>query len=107
MNESYEIEWNNLRRRSRLFWFSFFGYIPGVVIIGFPISEYFNSETPILVVAICWMVFFMTAGIYMQIFKCPRCRSNFFSRKRGVFRFYNIFSSKCLNCGLYKWRGNN
>ena len=106
MNESYDKEWRELKKRSRLFWFSFLGYIPGTIIIGLPLSKLCNSETAIYIIAVFWMLFFAASGIYLQIFKCPRCHKNYFFKKRGIIRIFNIFSRKCLNCGLKKWQGN-
>ena len=106
MNESYDIEWRELKKRSKLFWFSFLSYIPGVLIIGLPFSKLSKSETPIFVVAIFWMLFFLASGIYLQIFKCPRCHKKYFFKKRGIIWIFNLFSRKCLNCELKKWQGN-
>jgi len=103
MNESYEKGWGDLRQRTRQFWFSFIGCILVPFIIGLPLERLFESSTPILVVSVLSLVFFFKYGMNLLMFKCPRCQSNFFSKKLDAYSGYNIFSRKCLNCGLQKW----
>ncbi|OPY67786.1 MAG: hypothetical protein A4E57_02105 [Syntrophorhabdaceae bacterium PtaU1.Bin034] len=67
MNHSYETEWNDLKKRWRLFWLAFLGYLPGTLIIGYPLSKLLRSETPVLVVAVTWMALFLASGIYPNV----------------------------------------
>lgn len=46
-----------------------------------------------------WVAAIIVAGMRWQWFRCPRCGRPF--HRRGLFG--NVFSRRCLNCGLRKW----
>src|SRR5262245_21123497 len=56
--------WREYRKRSRIFWAVFFSYIPGVLVIGVPLSRVLHSESVVGIVAIVWMAAFAVTGIY-------------------------------------------
>jgi hypothetical protein len=94
----YEAQWTEYRRRRRVFWLIFVTYIPGVFLIGVPLGNIFNSETPAVVTALMWMAAFAIAGWRTTYWRCPRCRKRFFATW-----YVNQFARKCVHCGLKKW----
>jgi hypothetical protein len=95
----YSSQWEPYRRTRRMGLFLFLGYVPGVVIIGYPLSKLFGSQIPFEVVAICWFTTLGVFAIWHRTFRCPRCHNRFFIKT-----FYrNDFARKCLHCGLPLW----
>jgi hypothetical protein len=91
--------WDDYRRRRRLFWIAFLGYLPVVASVGLFLKWLFGSEVPFLVLALTWMAFFFVAGIRMNTFPCPRCGKPFFQTL-----FYgNPLAKRCVRCGWPKW----
>src|SRR6516225_5111410 len=99
---SYSAEWNDYRKRQRLVWAIALTYIPGVLVLGVPVSKLFNSEAPMIVVAFAWMIAFAGTGVYYSSWKCPRCGKPFFKSW-----YYNSFARRCLHCKLPKWSHTN
>jgi hypothetical protein len=99
MNMGYDGSWKGYRKRRRLFWIVFLTYLPGASFIGILLERIFNSEYPIYVVAILWMIAFAVTGLRLTYWKCPRCDNHFFAKRWYV----NQFARKCLHCGLPKW----
>ena len=95
----YRRQWQEYKRRNRIFWCVFLTYVPGVLLIGYPLSRLFGSDTVIWVVAISWMVAFLIAQTYLSNWKCPRCGKRFLQRRWST----NTHARKCLHCGLPKW----
>jgi hypothetical protein len=99
----YSASWAEYRRRRNLYWLVWLTYIPGVLIIGLPLSWLFHSNGAAFAVAGLWMVAFVAAANYLGFWKCPRCRKPF-SRGRW---YYNPFARECVHCGLPKWAAND
>jgi hypothetical protein len=91
----YGREWADLRRRTRIFWIIFLGYIPGVVILNLLAGLIAPSLTPMWI-AVPWMGAFMAAGIYRALFRCPRCHKRFFYKGW----YSSQFIRNCLHCDL-------
>jgi hypothetical protein len=68
---SYRRQWQEYKRRNRIFWSIFLTYLPGVALIGFLLSRLFGSDMVFLVLAISWMVAFLIAQTYLSNWKCP------------------------------------
>jgi hypothetical protein len=96
---TYESQWNEYRKRSRLFRIIFISYVPGVMLIGIPLGRLFNSEVPVISTALIWMSAFAVAGWRMSHWKCPRCGKNYFCK----WYLQNQFARKCVHCRLEKW----
>jgi hypothetical protein len=96
---AYEAQWQDYRRRSRLGLLLFLGYVPGVALLGLPLTLLFSSGIPILVVAGAWMLALSVIGNRGLAWRCPRCGEHFF---RGSW-YYNSFARRCVHCGLPKW----
>lgn len=97
----YKTQWNDYRKRSRIVFALFLGYIPGVFILGFPLTKLLKSEIPFYIVALTWMATTVGAWIHLILFRCPRCRERFMMNK------YFVVASgrKCPYCGLKKYDG--
>jgi len=97
----YKDQWDDYRRRNRIVIALFLGFIPGVLILGFPLTKLLKSEIPFYAVALTWMA--MTAGAWIRLilFRCPRCRERFMMNK------YFVVASgrKCPYCGLKRYEG--
>ena len=98
----YADAWREHRRRARLFWALFLGYIPAVLVFGVAIGLLTDLVPERLMVpfAIGWIVVSVIAGNRVASFRCPRCGNSYYSRAF----FANSFTRKCLHCGLPKWR---
>src|SRR5262245_25701925 len=91
--------WATFRRRERIAWLLFFGFVPGVVVVGTGLSKLFDSVIPVVVVAFAWTITFMVLAFFAYRFRCPRCGKPFFQKTR----FHSSFVSNCVHCGLAKW----
>ena len=98
---SYRAQWLEYRRRNILFWTVWLTYIPGVLLIGVPLSRMFHSNNVVFVVAVIWMVAFVITGNYRSFWKCPRCHKPFFHK----WWYHNTFARKCVHCKLPKYAG--
>jgi hypothetical protein len=97
----YEVEWQDLRRRIRLFWIVWLGYLPGVLLIAFVLHKMSPglSDRAVPWIAGAWMIAFVSGSFYRTAFRCPRCREWYFW---GWIQ--NPFRRKCGHCGLRRWR---
>ena len=96
---SYRDAWVGYRRRSRIFWLLFLGYVPVVLVVGYVSFWLFGTFTPAFVAAVLYMVAMAVAGNYGGAWRCPRCHRPFFAK----WWFYNSFARSCVHCGLPKW----
>jgi len=77
---NYDDQWRDLRKRGRLFWFVFLGWVPAELLI----LNTLDSISPglgnraFLWVGGLFMVAFFAAGIYRDRFRCPRCGEFYF-----------------------------
>ena len=99
----YAAAWQDLRRRRRLLWILFLGYIPGVAalcfLVGAPITsmgETQQGEVACAIIALLWIFAFAVAAIRLTFFRCPRCHRIFHS----TWWRHNPFAHNCLHCGL-------
>ncbi|MFA6563372.1 MAG: hypothetical protein WCV00_15800 [Verrucomicrobiia bacterium] len=91
--------WQNYRRRRLWFFVILLTYVPGTSVIGYLLSRLFGSDIPVYVVAGVWMVAFVAAANYMDLFPCPKCQRPFFRS----FWFHNPLARRCVHCGHPKW----
>ena len=61
--DEYDVHWRELKRRRNLALFAFFGYVPITFTFGWLTHKLFQSDMPVFVFAIGWMIFFAVAGI--------------------------------------------
>ena len=66
--------WQNYKRRRFSFLVIWLTYVPGVFVLGYPLSRLFHSGIPIYILAGAWMVAFIASANYMELFPCPRCQ---------------------------------
>jgi predicted RNA-binding Zn-ribbon protein involved in translation (DUF1610 family) len=95
----YELAWQFYRKYEARYWIPFATYIPGVLLFGWLLSFLMNSNLAHCIVAFSWLVLWSVSGRKYSSFCCPRCGKYFFVRQN----YSNLFSSKCLNCGLPKY----
>ena len=91
--------WQEYRRRRLWFFVIWLTYVPGVFVLGYPLTWLFGSDIPIYVVAGAWMLAFIVSANYMESFCCPRCHDAFFRK----FWFHNPLARRCVHCGFQKW----
>jgi hypothetical protein len=95
----YSTRWSDYKRRRNLFWLVFLTYIPGVVILGIPLSKLLHADSIVFVIVALWMLAFVVVGNYWGFWKCPRCGKPFFRK----WWYHNSFARKCVHCKLPKW----
>src|SRR4051812_9740050 len=76
--QSQTFSWQNYRRRRFWFFVIWVTYVPGVFVLGYPLSRLFDSGVPIYILAGAWMVAFIRSANYMELFPCPKCHRAFF-----------------------------
>jgi Zn ribbon nucleic-acid-binding protein len=92
--------WQEYRRRRNLFLFVFFAYVPLIGVFGVVAKHVGTWATAIVyVISAGWIIFIVAAAIRLRLFKCPRCRSLFFSK----WWYGNVFARRCVHCGLSKY----
>ena len=98
LQTDYPDDWENYSCWWWLFWGSWLGAIPGEVLIGAPLSSFWQSRIPFAVVGIAAMTGFFVGGLGLISWSCPRCGKRF-HRRNG---YGNLYARRCLNCGLPK-----
>ena len=98
---NYDESWRDLRARIRLFYGVWLGGMPVIMLVVIPLSRVFRNGALWAGggLGILWVAGFSAAGIYRQLFNCPRCGKRFFW---GPW-WHNPYARKCLNCGLKRW----
>ena len=100
----YLTQWQDYRRRKKLLFFAFFGYIPACAVFYVVAMQLFHSDRFLQPFAICWMVFFAFAFVRFSAFQCPRCGNKYFIRRRfAFFSDYRILAQECVHCDLPKY----
>lgn len=92
-SDRYRRAWLSLRLRRRIAFGLMFLYLPAValVMLGSHDPERYGS-----LAAKLWLAAVAVAGIWLSLFRCPRCGHLFgFS-----WAFSNPFARRCLHCGL-------
>jgi hypothetical protein len=109
----YAEQWQDYRRRRNLLLFAYIGFLPVAIVFILVTLLLFgdkpHTDTPGGVFGFCWLAFSFFASLRVSRFRCPRCGNMFFYQveQRLVFRIWrgNVFSGKCLHCGLPKYSG--
>jgi hypothetical protein len=102
---SYDDAWRDLHKRVRLFWLLFLGWAAGAVLSEFVLDAIHPGLGDSVWIAIPWIVAVFAAGLYWELFPCPRCGELFFWG--GLFGGFNQFRRKCQYCGLRKWQSSD
>jgi len=61
--DEYDVHWRELKKRKNLVLFAFFEYVPITFAFVLLTHKLFQSDVPVFVFAIGWMIFFAVAGI--------------------------------------------
>jgi hypothetical protein len=93
--------WHAYRVRRRWVIGLFIGYLPGMFALGTLLSPMFESDVPMVLIALAWMLAWAVAICRFSSFACPRCRKPFFGW--GLGERTHTFARKCVHCGLPKW----
>lgn len=99
----YQQRWRDYRKRRNLLVFAFLGYVPIVGGLGYLSWTLLHTEDFFYVLAPSWMVFAAIASLRFHLFRCPRCGKRFFMKRL----YHNLFASRCLNCKLPKYEGDD
>jgi hypothetical protein len=75
------------------------GYLPGVIVLGWPLSRALGSGLAYLGVALAWMAAGLLVQFWAGSFRCPRCGNPFY-RNWG---YQGSWARRCAHCGLPKW----
>jgi hypothetical protein len=98
--DPYLVSWEDLRRRRRLGWITFFGWAPVAGLLCSALYLLVPNEADravffFLVIVPLALTAFAT-NIWASTFDCPGCGQNF-QRRKGISTFFN---SRCPQCGL-------
>jgi hypothetical protein len=93
------VAWDGYRKRRNILLLTFVAYVPLMSVVALLSVRIFHTFTPVFVVGIAWMVFFVIAGNALTRFPCPRCGKWFFAK----WWYYNSFARRCVHCGLPKY----
>jgi predicted RNA-binding Zn-ribbon protein involved in translation (DUF1610 family) len=96
--ESYPAAWADYRRRRNVVWGAFLGFLPGGPLIGVPLNRLFESETPVVVIALAAQMAIVVAVGRYGAWRCPKCGERFHLSRR----LSNPLARRCLHCGLAK-----
>jgi hypothetical protein len=96
-------EWAKHRKRTRVVWGLFAGWIPYVFFV-IAVLNWLHVRTTFAFVALVpYILAFVIFGNVVSVFRCPRCGSRFYAW--GPWGLgHNSFARKCRNCGLRKWQ---
>jgi hypothetical protein len=89
----------SLRRRRRIGMALWLGYLPGVFVLGWLLSNALGSGLAYLGVALAWMAACLLVQFWAGSFRCPRCGHRFY-RKWG---YQGSWARACARCGLARW----
>ena len=95
----YAAQWDDYRKRNKIFWLVFATYLPGVVVIGIPLARFFHTGVMVGIIAGFWMIAFVVSRTHLRFWKCPRCSKPFFQK----WWYHNSFARRCVHCALAKW----
>jgi ribosomal protein S27AE len=100
----YDKQWQDLRRRRRLFWTIFFCWAPVCVVIGVSLDAISPGlgNRLILWIALPWMAVYVALGVAVMFFRCPRCGELYFHG-----RVWNLWRRECGSCGVPIWSPND
>jgi hypothetical protein len=96
---SYVESWIDYRRRVRWFFGAWLGGFALAVLLISLLSLAPVEEWAFALIGALWVLAFIVSGIRLQLFPCPRCHKQYFSRW-GYWPFAKI----CRHCGLQKWQ---
>ncbi len=93
-NESIFRGLAEIRRRRRIAWTLFFGFLPAVATFGLVT----RSDRWTAGFALAWLGLFLFAALRAAFARCPRC-GGLFHIDRSVL-WSNAFTDRCLQCDL-------
>jgi len=92
-SDRFAVAWKDFRRRKRLFWWLFLGWIPTGVLVMFVLRRF------ALRIMLAYMAAVFVVGLWVPLFVCPRCGERFLSWWHRD-PFGAMDAKKCANCGL-------
>ena len=96
---SYEQPWLEYKRRRDFFLFVFVGYGVIVGVVSYLTQGLVYNHKLTNVLGFSWFLLVLVAMGRLQVWHCPRCGERFFMKSF----WHNIFTSRCLHCGLEKY----
>ena len=92
--------WADRRRRELLVWASLVGSILVAAPLAYLTASLTSREWPYLVITFGWASLVAVALFRLGTFPCPGCGKAF----AWTWYWQNVFTSRCLHCGLRKGR---
>lgn len=86
-----------IRNTKRIILSLFVAFVPFAILFSY-LAESFEINPMFFIGA--YLIFVMVIGSYVGLTSiCPQCNEFYYWRKSGI-GYRNIFTKKCLNCGL-------
>jgi hypothetical protein len=91
------------RWRLLIIW-SWAAFLPAEMTIGYWLGS-LDSAWPFVAVGVVIVALFIYGNVRITLFDCPRCGRRYTSKPSiGFVRYSNLFTTKCLHCGLERPR---
>ena len=94
--DDFHLRWKDYKRRRNQLLFVFVGYVPIMLAFGILSEKLLQTDKPVYVFGIFWLLLYGVALVRYQIFPCPRCGKWFFAS----WLYHNIFARRCIHCKL-------
>ena len=96
----YADAWREYRRRTRLAWLLFIGFIPLLALVALVTrADHGGGDFIFSITALIWFIVWTITSLRLGRFQCPRCKRDYFHK----WPVQNGFARRCLHCGLRKW----
>jgi hypothetical protein len=99
--KDYGSRWRDQNLRALLLLLVFVTYVPAQLWLGPLISRLVATADGGLVVFVVWGVGLVASGVYLLVWRCPRCRKYYGAKGRWM--YCNPFALRCVNCKLPRW----
>ena len=101
-HETYLRAWRSYKRNVITLWVLFLGLFPFAYGIIKPLVNSYQSDMPMTIFAVTWLIICFYSLIRVGSFKCPRCGDRYFE-KWMLGRLVGFYTNKCIHCGLQKY----
>jgi hypothetical protein len=100
--ESYSRVWRRYKRNVMILWVLFLGFIPIGYFVIKPLMEHYQSDMPMTIFILAWLILLSYSCVVVGYFRCPRCGNLFFG-KWTFWGMVGFYTNKCIHCGLQKY----
>lgn len=95
--------WTDYRKKTRIFFGMFIGWIPFGIFVSILFSFLRIPEVLAAFIFVPYMIGIAVASYRRMEFRCPRCKKRFFMTGPFPFAYGNPYASICLHCKLKKY----